>query len=514
MGAAHIELPERFNLAAAMIDARLNEGKGNKAAIYYKDRTFSYSDIQQMVNMMGNVLISLGIEMEDRLAILMPDSPEWIACFFGAVKIGAVAAPFNTLLKAKDYEYLLNDSRTKVIIVSDDLVGQIEGIRRNLKYLKHIVVVGKTEPGQLSYEQLLGGVSAQVQTADTSKDDPAFWLYTSGTTGVPKGVVHLQHDLLFQPTLYSKNHLGLNDSDVILSVPKLFFSLGLANLGGTFYIGAAQILLPEKTTPRNVLEAITKYRPTVFIGVPTLVANMLTVENLGGYDLSSLRICVTGGEPLPAGIFWRFKERFGIEVLEVFGSAEAMTGFIAGRPGRARPGFTGEQIAGIDLKIVNSEGKEVPEGEPGELLVSVDSSSPCYWNKHEETKETMIGNWLRTGDIVQRDKSGYYRYIGRVDDIIEAGGIKVAPAEVEAALIEHPAVVEAAVVGAPDEHGIEKPKAFVILNRGYQPSPQLALELQQFVKSKIAPYNYPRWVEFVDELPKTATGKIQRFKLR
>ena len=274
------------------------------------------------------------------------------------------------------------------------------------------------------------------------------------------------------------------------------------------------VLEAGRPLPETVLQTITKYRPTIFCGVPTLFANIMALENTDHFDLSSVRICISGGESLPPSILTQFKEEFGIELLNGIGSTESATWYIVTKPGRARPGSTGEAIPGIEIKIVDEQGRELPAGEVGELLVKADSSSPCYWNKHDLTKKTMVGEWLRTGDQFSCDEDGYYWFEGRVDDVIKAGGIKVIPTEVEATLIEHPAVIEAAVVGAPDEQGLLTPKAFVVLNRAYKPSPELANELQQFVKGKIAPYNYPRWVEFVDELPKTATGKIQRFKLR
>ncbi len=514
MGVSHIELPDRFNLVTAMADARVNEGKGDKVAIYYKDQTLSYNNILEMVNRTGNALTNIGVEMEDRVAILLPDCPEWVAGFFGAMKIGAVPIPFNTMLRPNDYQYLLNDSRAKAVITNGDLVSNIVGISGNLNYLRHIVVLGKAEGNQLSYDKLVSEASSELEAAATSKDDAAFWWYTSGSTGEPKGVVHLHHDLIFHSTFFGKEFLELNDRDIVFSIAKLFFSFGTTNLAATFYASAAQVLLPDRPTPKNVLETITRYRPTIVLGVPTLFASMLTEPNIDDYDLSSIRLCITGGEHLPESIYHQFKERFGIELLDCIGCTEAATLYIGNKPGRVKPRSTGRLIPGAKVKIVDDEARELPIGETGELMVNVESNSPGYWNKHDKTKETMIGGWLRTGDLFRQDKDGYFYSIGRVDDIMEAGGIKVAPAEVEVALIEHPAVMEAAVVGAPDEYGIDKPKAFVTINKGYNPSPELAKELQQFAKDRIAPYKYPRWIEFVDELPKTATGKIQRFKLR
>lgn len=508
-----IEIPERFNVAEALVNRNIEQGKGDKVAIYFEEQRLTYNDIQTMVNKFGNALRGLGIGMENRVAILLPDCPQWIASFFGAMKIGAVPIPLNTMMRPKDYEYFLNDSRARAIVVSDDLVGNIEEIGDALNYLEHIIVVGRAKEGQLSYDKLLEEVSLVLEVAPTTKDDSAFWCYTSGSTGQPKGTVHLHHDLLV-PEPAPKSVFGVTEGDIVYSVGRLFFTYATEVLASTFYVGASQVLTKERPTPETVLQIITKYRPTIIYVVPTLLANILALKDVSRFDLSSIRLCTSAGEPLPAGIFRQFKERFGIEILDGIGSTESLSWYILTRPGRVRIGSTGEAVPGVELKIVDEQGRELPTGEVGELMVKADSNSPYYWNKHDQTKRTMVGEWLRTGDQFYCDEDGYYWFQGRVDDVIKAGGIKVIPTEVEATLIEHPAVIEAAVVGAPDEQGLLKPKAFVVLNKEYKPSPELANELQQFVKAKIAPYNYPRWVEFIGELPKTATGKIQRFKLR
>ena len=510
----HFDVPERFNLAAAVIDANVEQGRGNKIALCYKDYKLTYKDVQRMVNRAGNALKSVGIDWENRVAILLPDCPEWIATFFGAMKIGAVPVPFNTMLQPHELEYLLNDSRAKAIIVSDALVEQIRQIKVNLKYLKHVVVLGEAKGDELSYEALVKEASPELEAANTSKDDVALWWYTSGTTGFPKGTVHLHHDLVHMPEAVNKLIYGMTENDVVFAVPRLFFAFSTIEMVSSLWIGAAHILMPERPLPENVLEIITKHKPTVFFGVPTFFAHLLELKDIEQYDLSSIRICGSGGEHLPADIYHRFKERFGIEILDLIGTTEAGNLFICSRPGRVRPGSTGEVVPGIEVRLVDEEGNEVPVGEDGRLMIKSDSVAPYYWNKHDKTKEVINGDWLCTGDIFCRDEDGYYWFKGRVDDMIKAGGIWVSPPEVEATLVQHPAVVESAVVGATDEEGLVKPKAFVVLSDGYKPSPELVKELQNFVKSKVAPYKYPRWVEFVPELPKTATGKIQRFKLR
>ena len=355
---------------------------------------------------------------------------------------------------------------------------------------------------------------AELEAADTCKDDVSYWLYTSGTTGPPKGTIHLHHDLLHASDFAYKAIFGVTEDDIVFNVPRLFFSYGLTNLTSTFYNGASQILDAERPRPERVFEMITRYKPTVLCGVPTFFANMLAVRDVQGYDLSSVRLAISGGESLPPGIYRSFKEKFGIEIVEGIGSTEACCWYIASRLGKVKVGSTGELVPGCEVKLVDEQLREVARGETGELMLKTESMANGDWNKHERTKETFIGEWLRTGDRFYQDEEGYFWFRGRVDDIIEAGGMKVIPAEVEATLIEHAAVVESAVVGALDEYGLTKPKAFVVLGQGYKPSPELVKELQQFVKANIAPYNYPRWIEFIEELPKTATGKIQRFKLR
>ena len=508
------KIPWKFNAATALVDANVAQGRGDSVAVYYQDQTITYRDIQRMINKVGNALSDLGVEIENRVAILLPDCPQWVASFFGAMKIGAVPVPLNTMMHSGEYQYFLNDSRAKTIIVSDDLLPQIEAIRDDLRYLKHIIVVGEARGHQLDYDELVDAASSELEVADTCQDDAAYWLYTSGSTGPPKGVIHLHHDLLHAPEFGFKTALGGNDKDIVFCVPRLFFHYGLTVLAATFYVGASRVLDSERPRPERVFEIITRYKPSFFGAVPTFFASMLALKDSQKCDLGSMRICLSAGEPLPPILFTRFKERFGVEILDWIGLTEGCCWQIGNRPGRVKVGSTGELAPGCEAKLVDDQLQEVPHGEIGVLMVKAGSVAAGYWNKHERTKEMFIGNWLWTGDRFYQDEEGYFWFKGRVDDVIEAGAIKVIPTEVEAVLLEHPAVVEAAVVGAPDEYGLTKPKAFVALGQGYKPSPELVKELQQFVKTKIAPYNYPRWVDFMDELPKTATGKIQRFKLR
>ena len=508
-----VKLPDIYNAATTFVDENISQGRGKRTAIYYEDQQFTYQEVFEKVNRTGNALRELGTEIEHRVLLVLPDSPEFAFSFFGAIKIGAVPIPTNPWMKATDYEYLLHDSRARVLIVHESVFSEIEKISDRPRFLKHVIVVGEAKGRSLSFERLIAGASDQLEAEATNKDDVAFWAYTSGSTGSPKGAVHLQHDMITITDLFTKPVLGMGENDLCFSASKLFFSYGLGNsLYFPFRFGSSTVLWPERPDPEKILQVIDKYHPTFFFSVPTLYARLLRVEKK--YDLSSLRICLSSGEPLPPALFHHWKDRFGHEILDVVGSTEATHDFLANRPGRAKPGSSGEVTPAFQAKIVDDEGREVPVGEVGNLMVKGDANSPYYWNKHEQTKRTMQGEWLRTGDTYYRDAEGYYWYCGRSDDMLKVGGLWVSPIEIENTLMEHPSVLEAAVVGDQDADGLVKPKAYVILKSEFRASDELGTQLQDHVKNKLAPYKYPRWVEFVDELPKTVTGKIQRFRLR
>ena len=508
-----VDLPDIYNAATTFVDENIRQGRGKKTAIYFQDEKFTYQDLFERVNQTGNSLKELGVELEQRILLVLPDAPEFAFSFFGAIKIGAVPIPTNPWMKATDYEYLLQDSRARILIVHESVLPEAERIWDRSRFLKHVLVVGKPKGRALSFESLVGKASSRLEAEPTSKDDVVMWNYTSGSTGTPKGAVHLHHDMITITDLFAKPVLGMGEEDICFSASKLFFSYGLGNsLYIPFRFGASSVLWPERPEPEKVLQVIQKYRPTFFFSVPTLYARLLRVEKK--YDLSSLRICLSSGEPLPPTLFHQWKDKFGLELLDVVGSTEATHDFLANRPGRTKPGSSGEVTPAFEAKIVDDEGREVPIGEVGYLLVKGDANSPYYWNQHEQTKKTMMGEWLKTGDTYYRDDQGYYWYCGRSDDMLKVGGMWVSPIEIENTLLEHPSVLEAAVTGQADRDGLAKPKAYILLKSEYQPSDRLKEELQSLVKNKLAPYKYPRWIEFVDDLPKTVTGKIQRFKLR
>lgn len=508
--------PEKFNATNLFVDRHIQEGRGAKIAIYYLDQQITYSEVHEKVNQTGNALKDLGIGLEDRVMLLLLDCPEFIYSFFGAIKIGAVPVPTNTLLKPEDYKYLLNDSRAKVIVVSEELLDNITAIRDDLLYLHQIIVVGKPAEKCLSFDSLIKDKSTELETANTCIDDAAFWLYSSGTTGFPKGAVHLQHDMAFSAEHYAKGVLQITENDLTYSVAKLFFAYGLGNsLFFPFYVGASTVLSPQRPLPEHVYATIDRYKPTLFFGVPSSYTAMVQLEGAKEkYDLSSIRYCASAGEALPKVIFDHWLDKWNLEILDGIGSTEILHIFISNKPGEVKPGSTGKIVSGYEAKIVDPEGNILPSGESGNLMIKGNSIAAYYWNKHDKTTETFVGKWINTGDQYFQDSEGFFWYVGRSDDMIKAGGIWVSPVEVEYCLMEHPAVLESAVIGCADEDGLIKPKAFIVLKEGYMPSLELGNELSMFVKSKIAPYKFPRWIQFTSDLPRTATGKMQRFKLR
>jgi benzoate-CoA ligase family protein len=512
-------LPDEFNAASYFIDRHITEGRSDKVAIICGEKQVSYRQLFELVNRVGNGLRSLGTRMEERVFMLLLDTPEFAASFFGAIKIGAVPVPVNTLLKPDDYEYLLNDTRARVSIISDSLLPLVQDIPANkLRYLQTIIVVGdEPRTGTLLFEQWTQKSSPALESEPTRKDDAAFWLYSSGSTGRPKGCVHLQHDMVVASDCYARPILGVTEHDRLFSVAKLFFAYGLGNgLYFSLAAGATSILLPDPPRPSSVYEAIERHRPTLFFSVPSNYSKLLghSAENGREFDLSSIRHAISAGEALPATIFHRFKRRFGVEILDALGSTEVLHMMISNRPGAVRPGSSGQVLPGFEAKIVNEDNELLGPGEIGNLLVRADSTCAYYWNQHEQTKNTIQGHWIRTGDKYYQDEDGYFWYAGRTDDMMKVSGAWVSPIEIEQVLIEHPAVQEAAVIFRRDADELPKPVACIVLNNSVAGTPELARDLQQFVLARLPVFKRPHWIEFFPELPKTATGKIQRFRLR
>jgi len=499
-----MEIPRNYNAAEDLVDGNLKAGRAGKIAYIDDAGSCTYGELADRVNRFGNHLLSLGLRMEDRILIAMHDSIDWPVAFLGAIKAGIVPIAVNTLLTPKDYEYMLSDSRAKALLVSPPLKPQFEPLIPKLPFLKHVLVP--------PFAEILSKSNPNLSAAPTTSDDPCFWLYSSGSTGMPKGTVHVHSGMRVTTQLYAEGVVGMNESDVIFSAAKFFFAYGLGNsLSFPLGVGATTVLMAERPTPDAVFKRLTERKPTFFFGVPTLYAAMLASPNFPSRSSLSLRRCVSAGEALPPQIAKSFNEKTGIDILDGIGSTEMLHIFLSNRPGEFRPGTTGKAVPGYELRLVDEQGNDVKQGELGELLIKGSTSANLYWNNRAKSRGTFIGEWTRSGDKYSQDADGFYAYGGRTDGMLKVGGIWVSPAEVEAALVSHEAVLEAAVVGKEDEQKLVKPKAFVVLKPGKQATIE---ELQVYVKSKLAPYKYPRWIEFATELPKTATGKIQRFKLR
>jgi len=511
-------IPEQFNAASYFVDRHVAEGRGNNVAIECGERRVSYRELQEQVNRVANSLRALGVRIEERVAILLPDSPEFLYVFFAAIKLGAVAVPLNTYLQSPDCEYLLKDSRARVLFVHWTLLPLVTAIPKDrLTYMEKLVVVGGDRNECVSFEYLIECCSPKFEPAPTSKDDAAFWLYSSGSTGASKACIHLHHDMVICSELYAKGILGVSEHDRFYSVARLFFAYGLGNAGYfPLSCGATTILSPDRPNPAGIFANIENYRPTLFFSVPSNYAALLsqTREEGRDFDLSSVRHAISAGESLPAALFERFKSRFGIEILDSLGSTETLQMVIANRPGEVRPGSSGKIIPGYEARIVDDAGCDVTQGDVGALLIRGDSTCSGYWNRHERTKDTFEGHWFRTGDKYYQDEDGYFWYAGRADDLFKVNGQWLSPAEVENALIAHPAVQEAAVIAREDNNKLTKPAAYVVIKPGHPANDDLARTLQDWVTEKLGAYKRPRWVRFLPELPKTATGKLQRFKLR
>jgi benzoate-CoA ligase len=433
--------------------------------------------------------------------------------FLGCILAGVVPIASNTLLTTRDFDFMLRDSRAQGLVVSQPLLPAFELLIGKIETLKTVIVGGiEQSPTHHTVRQLVQFGSINPSVANTCADDVCFWLYSSGSTGTPKGTVHLHSHLVQTAELYGRAVLGIRESDVVYSAAKLFFAYGLGNaLSFPLAVGATTVLLPVRPTPSDVFGILKKFQPTIFYGVPTLYAALLADPTRPEKKALNLRICASAGEALPAEIGRKWTAEFGCEILDGIGSTEMLHIFLSNRPGQVRYGTTGQAVPGYELRIVADSGQPCATGEIGELQVSGPSSALMYWNNRAKTKSTFCGEWTRSGDKYIMDKDGYYTYCGRTDDMLKVGGIYVSPFEVEASLMTHPAVLEAAVIGVADSDELIKPKAFVVLKSGLSAAEE---ELKNHVKHQLAPYKYPRWVEFVPELPKTATGKIQRFRLR
>jgi benzoate-CoA ligase len=504
-----------FNATVDLIDHNLQSGRGKKTAVIDTNGSHTYQDLSNGINRFANALKELGIAQEQRIVLCLNDTFDLPVAFLGAIKAGVIPVPINTRLTEKDYKYILNDSRATALFVSHDLLSLFEDHVNDHNALKTVIVSGAEPNAENNFSALLDAQSENFSAADTRKDDMCFWLYTSGTTGMPKGTVHLHSNMRATADLYAKQTLGLREEDVVFSAAKLFFAYGLGNgLTFPFSVGATAILLEGAPTPEAVCNILRNQSPTIFYGVPTLFGMLLASEFLPKSGEHQLRICTSAGEALPADLLSRWQKHVGVDILDGIGSTEMLHIFISNKPGDVRPGSTGKPVVGYDIRLTGDDGLVVPQGEMGALEISGPSSGLMYWNQRSKSLETFQGPWTRAGDKYRQDEDGYYIYCGRTDDMMKVGGIYVSPFEVEGALIEHDAVLEVAVVGKADADELIKPKAVIVLKNNNIDLGLMRNELQEYAKSKLASYKYPRWIDFVDELPKTATGKIQRYKLR
>ena len=499
--------PAALNAATFFVDRHVAEGRGDRIAFRFRDRSLTYADVAASVEAAGGELARRGLDAGERVLLALPDTPAFVTAFWAVVKLGAVAVPVNTLMTAGEYEFLLNDSRARIAVLAEEVAPHVAAARGRCPWLREVIVAGD------ALERAPGGPAT---TPRTTREDIMYWGYTSGSTGAPKAAVHSHKDFVAAAERVGRGVFGLGSDDRTFSASKMSFAFGLGN---TLYFpalaGGSAVLVPERLTPERAFEVIEAERPTVFFAVPTLYARMLALEAAERrWDLSSLRFCVSSGEALPPALFDRWRERFGLELVDVVGSTENLHDFIANRPGDARRGSAGRLVPGFDARLEDDEGRPVPPGAVGHLLIRGETTAPYYWNRPERTRQTMVGEWLRTGDMFARDEDGRFYFAGRADDMLKVGGQWVSPTELEAHLGEHPAVLEAAVVGRPDADGLVQAHAAVVLTEGVEASEALRGELRKFLAGRLPGYKVPRAIEIVSELPKTATGKIQRFRLR
>jgi benzoate-CoA ligase family protein len=507
-------IPRRYNFAEDVVARNLTAGRSSKSAYIDSRGAWSYGQLAERVARFGNLLRSVGIQREQRILICLTDTIDWPTSFLGAIKAGVVAVPVSTLMSAAEYRFILEESRARLLIVSEELYPRFANLIGSCPDLEHILVSGNHGFGHALFEDALQAAAATEYTAPTTRDEMCFWLYTSGSTGQPKAAVHVHAAPRLIDHCYGAHVLGLTENDVVYSVSKLFFAYGLGNaMSFPLLAGATTVLMPERPTPNSVAELLRTHGVTVFFAVPTFYAAFLAANPVERAALR-LRRCVSAGEALSADVGRSWSERFGVDILDGLGSTEMLNTFLSNRIGEMRYGTTGKPVRGYDIRLVDEAGAVVAQGEMGELQVRGPTAAIMYWNDREQSRSTFLGEWTRSGDKYIQDKDGYYLYCGRRDDMMKVGGIYVAPFEVEGALMSHPDVLEAAVAAWSDEDGLIGPKAFVVLKPSAKPSEATALALREHCRKQLATFKNPRWIEFRTELPKTATGKIQRFKLR
>ena len=508
-----LAFPDVFNVAVPFIDRHLSEGRGAKVAIRAAGGDVTYAALAANVNRAGNALAALGLSPGDRVLMVVKDCPLFFYAFWGAIKAGLVPVPLNTLLRAPDYRFVIENARAGCLLWSPEFAGECalalaEATHRPAHALP-------AEGDGDTFAARIAAAPDVLEPAPVAPDDAAFWLYTSGSTGTPKGAVHRHRDMVVTSQYFAVDTLGVREDDTHFSAAKLFFAYGLGNaMTFPLWTGGTAVLLADRPTPETTFATIETFRPTIYYGVPTLYAAQLRALEGGSPDLSSVRLCVSAGEPLPAPLLERWRAAAGLDIIDGIGTTESLHIFISNRPGAVVPGTSGTVVPGYQARLVDDDGHDVAPGETGNLLICGQSLIAEYRGEPARTTAVFDGAWLRTGDTYYVDESGFYVCCGRSDDMLKVGGIWVSPVEIEARLIAHPAVLEAAVVGRADDDGLIKPEAWIVLAEGSAASDSLTDALVSHCKETLARYKYPRWLRYVDDLPKTATGKIQRYKLR
>jgi len=512
-----MQFPARFNLAEYFLDSNLAAGRAGKVALHVGDEVRTYGRIAERSARLAAVLRRAGVRPEERVLLVLPDGFEFAESFFGVLRAGAVFAMVNPLLKQEEYRYYLEYSKARVVIAHASTLPELGPAFEGARFAQTLLVVGPSSEFT-GFEQALAAEDPQSELArvePTGPDDLAGWLFTSGSTGKPKACTHRHRDFAYSTETYAQKVVGYCESDVTLSVPKLFFGYATGtNLMFPFRVGASAVLFEGRATADELFDQIAAHRPTLLTSVPTMINNMLRSERMEHADLSSLRVTLSAGEALPSALLREWQERAGVEVLDGIGSAEMFHIYISNHPGDVRPGSLGRVVEGYEARIVDTQGAPVPDGEPGRLAVRGGSTAICYWGDREKTVATFAGEWCTSADIFRRDGEGYYYYEGRADDLLKCAGLWVSPAEIEDALLAHAAVAEVCVVGHEEGDGLVKPLAFVVPRAGHTPGPALADALKAHLKSRLAPHKYPRWFRWCAELPKNDRGKVARMELK
>jgi len=508
------QVPERLNLAKVFLHERA-EQHPERVALYFEDQRITYGQLADATHRAAAVFKGLGVEWEQRVLLMLPDVPQFASAWFATVQIGAVVSAVNPGLKPDELTWYLNYTRAKVVVTDSVTAAGIDAVRASCPHLKHVLVAGGNAGRHLDFDLELTKVKPDREIADTHKDDTCVWLYTSGSTGFPKGAVHKQHDFVFNAYTYGLPVLQYSEKDIGVSVPRLAFGYALgSNLLFPLLAGGATALFKDKPTPEKLFEMMKKHRPTVLTAVPTALNNILSNPGIQDVDFSSLRVCISAGEALPAELYQRWKQRTGVEILDGIGSAEMFHIFITNRLNDVKLGSLGRVVEGYEAKVCDDQGRELLRGDVGTLWVRGDSMALEYWQQHDKSKSTFRGDWCVSADKFQQNEEGYFYFCGRGDDMLKVSGKWLSPVEVENALLQHPAVKEAAVVAFKDADGLDKPRAFVALNTGHAASDELAESIKAHVRTVLEPYKAPRQVKFLDALPRSDRGKVLKTELR